>query len=35
MEGVRVKKGFPEGTAPALGNKLQWVEPPRTGGGRG
>lgn len=33
MEGVREKKGIPEGAAPALGNKLQCVESPRTGGG--
>lgn len=33
MEGVREMKGFPEHTAPALGNKLQCMEPPRTGGG--
>lgn len=33
MEGVREKKIFPEGAAPALGNKLWCVEPPRTGGG--
>lgn len=33
MKGVREKKGFPEGAAPALGNKLPCVERPRTGGG--
>lgn len=33
MEGVREKQVFPEGAAPALGNKLQYMEPTRRGGG--